>query len=106
MPDDHCPAMPQLTAVDGQFGTHTRRCLVWTGPAFRADAALVSGHHARGEVNCRNPSFVRELVTVDEVCPLAMRNKAVVLHSFDHDARCDSDLFCEFFYVAFSGKVT
>ena len=22
MPDDHCPAMPQLTAVDGQFGTH------------------------------------------------------------------------------------
>jgi hypothetical protein len=23
MPDDHCPAMPQLTAVDGQFGTHT-----------------------------------------------------------------------------------
>src|SRR5918998_1591317 len=37
----------------------------------------VSGRHARGEDNCRSPSFVRELVTVDEVCPLAMRNKAV-----------------------------
>jgi hypothetical protein len=24
MPDDHSPAMPQVTAVDEQFGTHTR----------------------------------------------------------------------------------
>jgi hypothetical protein len=24
MPDDHCPVMPQITAVDEQFGTHTR----------------------------------------------------------------------------------
>jgi hypothetical protein len=23
MPDGHCPAMPQVTVVDGQFGTHT-----------------------------------------------------------------------------------
>jgi hypothetical protein len=23
MPDDHRPVMPQVTAVDGQFGTHT-----------------------------------------------------------------------------------
>jgi hypothetical protein len=22
MPDGHCPAMPQVTTVDGQFGTH------------------------------------------------------------------------------------
>ena len=22
MPDDHCPAMPQVIALDGQFGTH------------------------------------------------------------------------------------
>jgi hypothetical protein len=25
MPDGHRPAMPQVTAVDGQFGTHTRQ---------------------------------------------------------------------------------
>ena len=23
MPNHHCPAMPQVTAMDGQFGTHT-----------------------------------------------------------------------------------
>ena len=23
MPDRHCPAMPQVTAMDDQFGTHT-----------------------------------------------------------------------------------
>ena len=22
MPDDHCPGMPQVIVVDGQFGTH------------------------------------------------------------------------------------
>ena len=26
MPDRHCPGMPQVTAVDGQFGTH-RICI-------------------------------------------------------------------------------
>ena len=25
MPDGHCPAMPQVTTVDDQFGTHTGR---------------------------------------------------------------------------------
>jgi hypothetical protein len=24
MPDDHCTAMPQVTVVDDQFGTHSR----------------------------------------------------------------------------------
>jgi len=28
IPDCHCPAMPQVTAVDDQFGTHTAR---WCG---------------------------------------------------------------------------
>ena len=25
MPNDHCPGMPQVIVVDGQFGTHTLR---------------------------------------------------------------------------------
>lgn len=42
MPHDHRPAMPQVTAVDDQFGTHTlhiRASARGTGVAVRVAAA-------------------------------------------------------------------
>jgi hypothetical protein len=32
MPDRHCPAMPHVTAVDGQFGTHRARIAASSHP--------------------------------------------------------------------------